>query len=137
MPTMSRIKKELAKCRKRKFSLIDWAVFIPAVIAIIFAGDYSGYSALTRPTMYSVLVIWLVIKAKWELRVYSWFWLLIGSAVLFHVLLLALVPWNSGWIPALVAIPLLSADIVAWLILLILFEVRFEKRSASKRLQSQ
>jgi len=80
--------------------------------------DHSGRLALARPLLYSLVVLLVAIMVKWELRRHLWFWVTITVVAGLHVPLLVLIPWTTGWIPAIVALPVGIADLYLILTLL-------------------
>jgi NADH:ubiquinone oxidoreductase subunit 3 (subunit A) len=55
---------------------------------------------------------------KWKLRRHAWFWITMIVIVTLHVAVIFLVPWTTKWVPALVIIPIGTADVYAMLAIL-------------------
>lgn len=74
-----------------------------------------GKPALERPTGVSIVIVAFAVAMKWELRSRIWFWTAMVIFVAFHVLLVLIIPWPTGWIPAIVMIPIGLADLYVML----------------------
>lgn len=94
-------------------------------IALLFV--YFGRFDLAAPTLFSILVIAVAIKMKWELRKRLWFWAVMVGITALHVSLIVCVLWTTRWIPAFVITPILVVDLVGILAIIILLEKLFEK----------
>ena len=90
------------------------AIFLGALlIGLLF--NYLGKSALERPTGVSIAIVAFAVAMKWELRSRIWFGTAMAIFVAFHVLLVLIIPWPAGWIPAIVMIPIGLADLYVML----------------------
>jgi hypothetical protein len=130
MSTVNDLKKLLKKNRQMKLTWNEgFALFgVTIVVALLFG--HFGVFGLARPTLISLVVIAIAVKVNWKLRDRVWFWSVISSAAAYHILLIMFIPWTVRWIPALVVAPILFADLVLLLWIIIVFERRFEKSAA-------
>jgi hypothetical protein len=93
------------------------AIFLGALlIGLLF--NYLGKAALERPTGLSIVVVAFAVAMKWELRWRIWFWVTTAVFMALHVLLILLIAWPTGWIPAIVMFPIGLADLYAMLAIL-------------------
>jgi hypothetical protein len=77
--------------------------------------NHFGKLALARPTFVSVAIITLTLVMRWKLRGHVWFWITMAFFAAIHLALILFVPWTTKWIPALVIIPIGTADLYAML----------------------
>ncbi len=115
---------------KNKRLRLSWkgglAIFAGTIlIALLFV--YFGRFDLAAPTLFSILVIVVAIKMKWELRKRVWFWAAMVAITALHISLIVCVPWTTRWIPALLITPILVADLAVILAIIIFLEKQFEK----------
>lgn len=99
------------------------------LIGLLFV--YFGRFDLAPPTLFSILVIAVAIKMKWVLRKRVWFWAAMVAITALHIFLIVCVSWTTRWIPALVITPILVADLVVILAIIIFLEKLFEKAHPS------
>lgn len=59
-----------------------------------------GKRELIYPTMTAFGALIFGAAARWELRKYWWFWLVMGVIAVIHAAGVLLLPWRAGWIPA-------------------------------------
>jgi hypothetical protein len=113
----------------RKMRLHWWGVLsvILGSLPLFFLFDRIGKLPLALPTFDSAAVIIIAIAIKRKLRRYVWFWITVTIIVAFHVLLILVVPWPTGWTPAPVIIPIAYADIAVVLAIIRLVENQFLK----------
>jgi hypothetical protein len=121
---------------KGKQLTLSWksglAIFFGALlIGLLF--NYLGKSALERPTGVSIVIVAFAVAMKWELRSRIWFWTAMAIFVAFHVLLVLIIPWPTGWIPAIVMIPIGLADLYVMLAILSGVGKFVESRNPSER----
>jgi cellulose synthase/poly-beta-1,6-N-acetylglucosamine synthase-like glycosyltransferase len=101
----------------KKMRLPWWGVLsvIVGSLPIAWLLDHFGRFDLARPVLYSIGTLGFILAIKWGLRRHLWFWITVAALAAFHVLLVLLVPWNTGWVPAVVVIPIALADFYAML----------------------
>lgn len=107
-------------------------IFVGALL-IGLAFNYLGKSALERPTGVSVVIVAFAVAMKWELRSQIWFWTAVAIFVALHVMLILFIPWPTGWIPAVVMIPIGLADLYAMLGILSMVRKFVERPTMSER----
>ncbi len=57
----------------------------------------------------------LAIAMRWKLRRHVWFWVTMTFLAALHLPLILFVPWTTKWVPAIVIIPIGTADLYAML----------------------
>lgn len=68
-----------------------------------------------RAAAIATAVIMYAVKGRWNLREYTWFWVVLTIIVALHVLLVLLVPWTSKSYPGLLLFPVAVADFaIVW-----------------------
>jgi hypothetical protein len=108
------------------------AMFFGALlIGLLF--QFFGKSALERPTGVSIVIVAFAVVMKWELRRRIWFWTLMAIFMVIHVLLILFIPWPTGWIPAIVMIPIGLADLYVMLGILSIVGKFMESPKISER----
>jgi hypothetical protein len=100
---------------------LSWKSLLPIFVGALLIGllfNYLHKSTLERPTGLSIVVVAFAVAMKWELRSRIWFWTAMAIFVSLHVLLILIIPWPTGWIPAIVMIPIGLADLYVMLAIL-------------------
>ena len=82
-----------------------------------------GKGEIGRAVCIDLVGILVAIRLRWDLKKYPWFWGIIALLLALHVPLLLFVPWPSGWVPAIVAMPFAVLDCM-----IVLGAVRFAER---------
>ena len=77
-----------------------------------------GQLQLAWPLIISTGMLWLVIRLKWQLRRYAWFWVAIAAVGIFHIALIMFVPWPATWMPAVFMTGISTLDflLILWII---------------------
>jgi cell division protein FtsW (lipid II flippase) len=112
---------------------LPWWGLICVTIASIFVAwvfDHLGRFDLTRPAVFSILVIVFAIAVKWRLRKRVWFWAAMVAIVISHIVFILYVPWTTRWIPVLVIMPICIVDLALIITVIRLLEKQFEKTGA-------
>lgn len=78
------------------FGLIVGMIILPMILFL----NHVGRTELDYPVLAALVAIAFAIRGRWELRAKWWFWLTMTVIVGFHALIVLLVPWKSGWVPA-------------------------------------
>src|SRR5215469_17880881 len=89
------------------FGLVAGACILPVVILL----RAIGRPELDYPVMASSAAIAFVVRGRWDLRGRWWFWATIAAVVGLHTVLIVLIPWNAGWVPAPVTMLACIADL--------------------------
>lgn len=63
-----------------------------------------------RAAAIATAVIMYAVRADWDLRGYTWFWIVVSVLIAIHVLLVLLIPWTSKSYPGLLLFPVAVAD---------------------------
>jgi hypothetical protein len=116
-----------------------WGVLCVVVGAFLLflVFDHFGKLAIARPTLYSVAIIIITIAMRWTLRGHMWFWITMAFLGALHVPLILFIPWTTKWIPALVVIPIGTADSYAMLwVVSVVGKFMGEQKTAEKRTHS-
>lgn len=78
------------------FALAAMAVAAPLVPLL----GYLGRPELERPAFFATATIAVAVEVCRELRGRLWFWVTMTAIAACHVLLVMLLPWRPGWVPA-------------------------------------
>jgi len=63
----------------------------------------------------ATMVIMYAVRGRWNLRRYTWFWVVLTAIIAVHVLLVLLVPWTSKSYPGLLLFPVAVLDFaIVW-----------------------
>lgn len=68
-----------------------------------------------RAAAIATMVIMYAVRGRWNLRRYSWFWVVLTAIVAAHVLLVLFVSWTSKSYPGLLLFPVAVLDFaIVW-----------------------
>lgn len=96
------------------------------LVCLLF--EFFGRFDLAIPSLYSAVALGAVTAMRWQLRSHLSFWVTMGVLLAAHVLIILAVPWGTKWVPAVVIIPIVLADLYVMLEIVSAVE-RFAKRS--------
>jgi hypothetical protein len=120
--------------RKKQLTTWLWSMAVVVLTSpLFFLFKSVGKTGTGRAAWLSAMTILLAMKIRWELRKYLWFWLIMACIVGAHIPLVLLVPWTSGWIPAVGLLPIVVADIAVIFGCLHLVEKWRNPNSSSKQ----
>ncbi|MFZ0137870.1 MAG: hypothetical protein WAK89_12465 [Candidatus Sulfotelmatobacter sp.] len=88
-------------------------IFGTVLLGLLFV--YFGRFDLARSALVSVAMVALAIAMRWKLRRHVWFWVTMTFLAALHLPLILFVPWTTKWVPAIVIIPIGTADLYAML----------------------
>jgi hypothetical protein len=98
------VEKRQLKLPKAPFLTSDPTLFgIVAALTILpflFLLLHFGQRQLVYPVLETACVILLSIWSWWDLKGELWFWATMGCFLLLHVVLILVIPWRAGWVPA-------------------------------------
>jgi hypothetical protein len=95
---------------KRKYTLRGIFVIAISVFPLVPLLDYLGRRASGPPAAFCAAMIVIAVRWRWELSEERWFWGIVIAIVAIHIPLIWFVPWNTGWIPAIIKMPFCLAD---------------------------
>ena len=81
-----------------------------------------GRPDLTMPTGAVVAAIAGAVWANWDRRGRKWFWYLTAALGALHALVIAWVRWPRVWIPTVVLVPIVLADVAVMTVIFGLIE---------------
>ena len=86
---------------KPKLPPFLWALMAVSVVApLVPLLQHFGKPQLIPPAFCAIVTIAATVKVCWELRSHCWFWPTIVLLAVVNSLLIILLPWPKGWIPA-------------------------------------
>ena len=91
----------------RKWLLVVILCMIPPFVLFAFLGHDPGRG---RAASGSTIVIMYAARACWNLRRYTWFWVMLTIFIVVHILLVLLIPWTSKSYPGLILLPIAAMD---------------------------
>lgn len=80
----------------RPFGFVVGLIILPFAILLL----HLGHGQLVYPFAVASIAIAFSIWSRWDLRRRSWFWATIGCFALLHIVLILVIPWQAGWVPA-------------------------------------
>ncbi|MFL6759920.1 hypothetical protein [Sphingomonas sp.] len=94
-----------------------WALVAVGVLSfpVFWLFDHFGTLNTSLPTLDALVALSFVIFVKRRAYRQLWFWITMTAFTAFHAITILMIPWTSGWIPALVAGGFVSIDICAML----------------------
>lgn len=95
---------------KRKYTLRQILIIVISVFPLVPLLDYLGKAASGPPAAFCAGMIVLAVRWRWELSDQRWFWPVVAAIVAIHMPLIWFIPWNTGWIPAIIKMPFCLAD---------------------------
>lgn len=114
------IKRDIRAARKIRLHLPWWAVLclIVGLVPIYWLFDHFGQFDIALPTLVSIWMMGFVIKLKWQLSRYAWFWGTMIVLAALHASLISFVAWTTNWVPAAVTGAIGSVDVIVMLAIL-------------------
>jgi hypothetical protein len=91
---------------------------IVGLVPIYWLFDHFGQFDIALPTLVSIWMMGFVIKLKWQLSRYAWFWGTMIVLAALHALLIVFVPWTTKWVPAAVTAAIASVDVIVMIAIL-------------------
>lgn len=87
-------------------------------LVVYFVADRFGLFDKALPLIDCAIAFGFLILIKWSLRQRAWFWAVVLLLAFIHGFIIWFVPAVSGWIPAVVASAIISADfcLMLWII---------------------
>ena len=116
------MKLALMPLRDSRWFKIGFALLVlVGTLVTISVTEHLGRAELTRPIIISIVTLAIIVIIYPELYKKLWFWMVTTVFAGFHLALILLVPWSSGWVPSAAIAPLCIADlaIMIWIINLV------------------
>jgi len=95
---------------KRKYTLREMVIIVICLFPLVPLLDYLGRRGMGSAAAFGALTIVLAVRWRWDLSDQPWFWPTVVIIVAIHVPFIWLVPWNTGWTPALIRMPFCLGD---------------------------
>lgn len=126
--------------RKRKVITADdkairlpWWGTICVICGTVLLGLSFAYFKrfdLAMPSIVSIAMIGLAIGMRWNMSHHAPFWITMAIIAAAHLVVIAIVPWTSRWVPAFVILPFGIADLYAMLWVLSVVHRSLERRAS-------
>lgn len=106
------------------------AVVLTFPLCLLF--DHFGMPGSGRVAWFSLGMLLIAIKVRWELSSRPWFWATVSMIAVLHMPLVFFVPWTSKWIPAAIMLPFCVVDCLVILGIIQLVERWMTPESSSQ-----
>lgn len=89
------------------FGFVVGLIILPFAILLL----HLGHGQLVYPFAVASIAISFSIWSWWDLRRSFWFWATIGCFTLLHIVLILVIPWQAGWVPAWITMLASTVDL--------------------------